>query len=561
MTTSTPETATPTPPQSELSDSERSVMSIDTAEQWRDAQKDELNNLRSQGDVFGGDYIDTFNANIDDRLDAYLQAKGLEPGSAHYNEARQSLRNASIDRVSDDEWYTRPSSRGDMVDLENDHSGRDVFARRVDEYIATHSTVATAEREDESTLAEWRGELASLRDELATLMAKRHGRIAGKGGEEYEAARARYNDQLIALGKLEKEAYLNDPTKSDEDKRLEVTKYLFDEQAKLHQATTEKLANTPTGKFIGWMTKGKVATRIAKGLALGVGVGIAGAAVGAVAGVAGAAAIGAGVVTAATTATRYARGFAMHFGKEGRSMRTADADQLAGAAQAAEGDSGEFIEKINAYKDDITERELKRGQRKTRMAVGAGVLSIVAGAGLATAAHAAIDSGFFNGDGNRFIGGGAETDGGERPVVPEANTQTPEDARAQAEADKAAAEAEARKNAIPGSDTPAVADAIHDALGGGPSGDAAGAFAGEFGATTLTPGGLEGFSSWMEGYTVKSGDSIWSLSEQYLHSQGVTNPSVYQIDAAKDAMLAKLQAHGLADANGWLQAGQRISLE
>lgn len=493
----------------------------------------------------------------------YLAQAGVDENDPRYPQYMHLLGQSAIETSNPmgDQWY---------IQDDNHQTRRDRYVQQYDQLFTPRDPIAgtpdtapaaTASSVDrDPILAEWHTELAGLRDELATLMAKRHGRIAGKGGEEYEAVRARYNDQLIALGKLEKEAYLNDPTKSDEDKKLEVTKYLFDEQAKLHQATTEKLANTPTGKFIGWMTKGKVATRIAKGLALGVGVGIVGAAVGAVAGVAGAAAIGAGVATAATTATRYARGFAMHFGEKGRSMRVLDSDQRTESVQDIDGQSGELIEKINAHKEAITEQELKRGQRKTRMAVGAGVLSIVAGAGLATAAHAAVDSGLFNGNGNRFIGGGAETDGGERPVAPEANTQTPEDARAQAEADKAAAEAEARKNVVPSSDTPAVADAIRDALGGGPSGDTAGAFAGELGATTLTSGGLEGFSNWMEGYTVKSGDSIWSLSEQYLHSHGVTNPSVYQIDAAKDAMLAKLQERGLADANGWLQAGQRISL-
>ena len=158
------------------------------------------------------------------------------------------------------------------------------------------------------------------------------------------------------------------------------------------------------------------------------------------------------------------------------------------------------------------------------------------------------------------VSGSNQDAGGTGNEAPQ-NDQAREDARAQAEADRAEADAEARENAVPKSDTPDVAESLREGLGGDVSGaPATGPFSGELGTTTLTPSGLEALTQSLEGYTVKSGDSVWNLAEQHLRAQGVANPSVYQIDAAKDAILPVLQAHGAADANGWLTAGQRISL-
>ena len=118
------------------------------------------------------------------------------------------------------------------------------------------------------------------------------------------------------------------------------------------------------------------------------------------------------------------------------------------------------------------------------------------------------------------------------------------------------------------SDTPDVADAIRDSFGGegSPSGDWAPGnvdnyITGDLGATEFTPAGLGNFHQWVDGYSVRSGDSIWSLSENYLHAQGVANPSVYQIDAVKDTVLADFKARGLVGANGWLSAGQSLHIK
>ena len=106
----------------------------------------------------------------------------------------------------------------------------------------------------------------------------------------------------------------------------------------------------------------------------------------------------------------------------------------------------------------------------------------------------------------------------------------------------------------------APVDTIESGLGGGEwqSGSVENYFNGSVGSTEFTTAGVENFNQWIDGYSVQSGDSIWSLSENYLRAQGVSNPSVYQIDAVKDSMVANLQAQGLADANGWLYAGVRM---
>jgi hypothetical protein len=84
---------------------------------------------------------------------------------------------------------------------------------------------------------------------------------------------------------------------------------------------------------------------------------------------------------------------------------------------------------------------------------------------------------------------------------------------------------------------------------------------GDLGTTEFTSAGLGNFHQWVDGYTVRSGDSIWSISEDYLRAQGVTNPSVYQIDAVKDTVLADFQARGIVGANGWLSAGQSLRVK
>ncbi len=85
-----------------------------------------------------------------------------------------------------------------------------------------------------------------------------------------------------------------------------------------------------------------------------------------------------------------------------------------------------------------------------------------------------------------------------------------------------------------------------------------GMFEGKFGTRHLTPEGKKAALEAFDGYRVKSGDSIWSLSEQLTREQGITNPTVYEIDATKDLLLKELQASGSVNEKGELIAGSRL---
>ena len=81
------------------------------------------------------------------------------------------------------------------------------------------------------------------------------------------------------------------------------------------------------------------------------------------------------------------------------------------------------------------------------------------------------------------------------------------------------------------------------------------------GATEFNGAGLNHFNQWVNGHTVQPGESVWKLSQDYLQANGVKDPSVYQIDAVKDKVLAELSAKGLVDGNGWLSAGQQLFIK
>lgn len=86
-------------------------------------------------------------------------------------------------------------------------------------------------------------------------------------------------------------------------------------------------------------------------------------------------------------------------------------------------------------------------------------------------------------------------------------------------------------------------------------------FDGRLGTRELTPEGREAFAEQLNGYKVKPGDSVWSLSESFLAEQGVENPTVYEIDATKDILLKELRASGDADTQGWLTVGDKIHIK
>lgn len=82
---------------------------------------------------------------------------------------------------------------------------------------------------------------------------------------------------------------------------------------------------------------------------------------------------------------------------------------------------------------------------------------------------------------------------------------------------------------------------------------------GSDGTTEFGPEGMRDFNSWVDGYKVKPGDTVWSLAERYLESKGKSNPSVYEIDAVKDTVLSNFQKKGIVGGNGWLMAGDILN--
>ncbi|MNH50469.1 hypothetical protein D3C73_20830 [compost metagenome] len=517
--------------------------------------------------------------NNEQEVGAYAVANGFNENHQKYNVLTTQLQD--IVQIPEYNWYVGPrvyevnalgapltDADGNAV-YENAPSGQEKVWGLQSELFGSilpeteeAADVAEGEREQEFSLEDDRTLLDQRRASLAELSAKRQGRIAGKGGEAYAEAKELYDEQMILLARAELKSELEDNSISDDTKKIRVTEYLLEEQTKLRELTIDKLQNTPVGNFVKYMNRGKIATRIAKGLGLGLVAGVVGAGIGVAAGVAGVAAVGAGVATAATAAVRFARGFAHVDAKEGRGMQQLSGDQAQKDEIISSLDAAPtYIDTAHQQLSDKYEEDTKKEQGKRRKSVGAGVLGIVLGAGIAAGAHALIDAGAFDSFGNRNLNppSGAspapietapgDTNGGidETPKVP-TPSETPD--------------------VIKPSDTPDVADAIRDSFGGegSPSGEwvpggVGNYLTGDLGATELTPAGLDNFHQWVDGYSVRSGDSIWSISEDYLRAQGIANPSVYQIDAVKDTVLADFKARGLVGANGWLSAGQSLRVK
>lgn len=421
---------------------------------------------------------------------------------------------------------------------------------------------ATATIDRDPALVHAEEKLVTLREEMATVSAKRQGKLFGRG-RRYQEVKQQYDEQLIKVAKLKMGDVDRTQLTDSELNGMAIGHYL-EEQNALRAASKEKLANTATGKFINWITEGSKAARLGKGMLVGAGGVIVGAGVGALLGVAAGAALVAGAAATMKVAVSSARGFAVKDNQQGRGMSQLDENTHKLEAQqyfTRHADSTESREDLaHTYFQEVYEKDTQEEQEKRRASARRGIagaaIGMVVGGTAAYLIGEAVDARpdgklRFNDWSNRHVDPIPDVSAEDKDVTPAPPMEDP----------KPEAEAEARENAIPKSDTPDVAESLREGLGGDVSGaPVAGPFNGELGATALTPSGLEALTQSLDGYTVKSGDSVWNLAEQHLHAQGIANPSVYQIDAAKDAILPVLQAHGAADANGWLSAGQRISL-
>ena len=415
---------------------------------------------------------------VEHSVDTYLDTGGYSRDDEDYGKVKGALMGVSVMGVPDEDWAAK-FKEGSTTEF--DQSGRDK-TRALYEEISGESYYkpeSAFSEEDQETLEVWRTELADYRDKMARVAAERQGKLGGGDTTVYRAIYEAYNRHVVGLGQLENEALLNDESIDDETKKVQITEYLFNEQAKLRELTTEKLEGTKVGKFVKWMNKGNVAVRIAKGIGIGLAGGAVAAGIGAIAGVAGAAAVGAGVAGLATAGVRFARGFAMADAKGGRgmdktpdgvavleTMRKEDAEPAAVEQAAANPDSKEdYVQRIADYFGRQYEADTKKEQSKRRKSVawGLGAMALGGAAG-AIATHLIIDGAtngfgirndpFFGGhEAGATSGGNVEDLGGQdrteaRLEFQEAREAAAEQAAAEAAAEQAAAEEAARQAEI-----------------------------------------------------------------------------------------------------------------
>lgn len=118
----------------EYSEAERALLTLDGVEAWREQQKSLLTELRGKATGLSDAYVKEFTEGIEGSLDGYLQAHGITDDSDNYDSIRGIFRDASIDRINDEHWYTSPAARQEVS--QDTASGRDNFAQRLKELSA-----------------------------------------------------------------------------------------------------------------------------------------------------------------------------------------------------------------------------------------------------------------------------------------------------------------------------------------------------------------------------------------------------------------------------------------
>lgn len=274
-----------------------------------------------------------------------------EPGSERSDEARE--------RTSE-EWDEYASGFEDYADQ---LSRQDGIERSWDEAHAMNQEFTDSYKALDEARKLW-----------AAASAKRQGRVLGKA-KDHTVLEDAYTAKLREFGVIQLQ---NEIANDDDDttKNAKVIGYLFNEQKKLRELTTEKLKGTKVGKFVEFMNRGRLATRIAKGVGLGLAVGATG---GFALGAVGAAGAGA----AAIGFSRFVKGYASN--DKHRGMRTAEESFIDsdGNRVYLEDDAGTTIESkfdtaARIYDEDF-EKDTKREQIKRRKALAWGIGSVAIG--------------------------------------------------------------------------------------------------------------------------------------------------------------------------------------
>jgi hypothetical protein len=368
--------------QAELTDSEKNLFTIGKLKEWRDRQHDTLSQLRANaGSQLDDSYVAEFNSTTDDQLDTFLIENGVGPDSPNHDEVRQLYREAAIDTINENDWGNSPASQG--IDPSDTKAEEDKFAERIQQRIGngdqTDPDIPTNDELEalhaEALVENARFDVGTAREMWATESAKRQGKAFSLKDKKRDEIRDDYHKKVQQLGILELEDIIED-TDDDTTKNAKVIAYLFEEQRKLRELTTEKLKGTKVGKFVEFMNKGSLGMRLLKGVGLGVAVGVGG---GALLGAAGAA----GAAVAAIGASRFVKGYASN--DRHRGMKTAEEEfgDRPVELEDTENDSIEqrFNEAAEVY-NEAFEDDTKKEQAKRRKALAWGAGSVAVGATL-----------------------------------------------------------------------------------------------------------------------------------------------------------------------------------
>ncbi|HEY0965608.1 MAG TPA: hypothetical protein VGE13_03960 [Candidatus Saccharimonadales bacterium] len=434
----------------ELSPEERSVFSLAKINEWRAQEYAALANLYDSSTASASfahldrnnvpEYVRQFNESVDGLLDAFLVENGIDTSSPNYAEVRQLFYEARIgtgdgDGISGVEWDIAPASRGG--DPGDTKSQSDIFRERIEQRIGVDTNTPSDPDMDprgelnddilaEAYLENTRFDVGKTREAWATASAKRQGRaFSMKKDKNRDTLKDKYHKSVQKLGIMELEDQISD-NDSDAEKNAKVIAWLFDEQAKLRELTTEKLQGTKVGRFVNFMNKGSRKARFMKAVGLGVVAGVGGSLL---AGAAGAAAIAVG----AAGASRFVRGYVRGDGHRG--MMTAQeefGDNPVELENVQPHDTTEHLFDAAAEQyNEAFENDTKLEQKKRKKALIAGVGAVALGTGIGWAvshvgvlgdAKDAIHDKFF---GDKLLdkdndytpnnGPGNETDGGSEP--------------------------------------------------------------------------------------------------------------------------------------------------
>lgn len=536
----------PNTTQAELSTEEEDVFTIAGAEAWRAHRQalinDQLAELATQGTIVDESIMNSLGSVADVAIDQYLVGSGLEPTTSNYNEIRENFLLAG--RITDSAWNYSAASRGEQGDMP---SGRDMFSQLVDERTAGSSEQESSSTEipTERTREEWEeyaadyeeyANLLTNRDKWATESAIRQGRGLSLKSEKRDVIKDKYHESVRAFGIKELEGQLSD-SDSDTEKNAKVIAWLFEEQAKLRELTTEKLKSTKTSKFVEWMNRGNTWQKIGKSALVGVAASGAAAGISLVAGFGLVAGVAGGATAGAVGFGRFVRGFAR--GDRQRGMKTAqesfiDEDRPIELEDTENDSLSKRFDDAAVHYNEAFEDDTKLEQKKRRKAVVRGLTNVALGVGVGAAVHYASD--FFEGDNTHTPNGDTSTEDGDRKPWSERDADGDGTPNGQ--------------DAAP--HNPDVTDVTH---GRGEL------FDGSMGTRSLTPEAIDLMHEQLNGYTVKPGDSVWSLSESFLQDQGIKHPTVYEIDTTKDVLLKELRAEGFADVRGWLSAGDTLRIK